>query len=69
MASGRLFVGILWMLALFFIWGFLALGAGYFVLASENWLVRGAYYVIAGVGWLPFAMPIVGYMARGPRHS
>lgn len=60
----RRFVGIFGLIALFLVWGFLALGAAYFVIDSPNWMVRMAFYAIAGAGWLPFAMPIVSFMSR-----
>lgn len=64
-SRGRKFVGGLALLALFLLWGFLSLAAGFFVLNVTNWLVRGAYYVIAGTGWLGFALPIVSFMSGG----
>ncbi|CAL8973796.1 hypothetical protein RHODGE_RHODGE_02971 [Rhodoplanes serenus] len=60
----RRLVGVFALVALFLVWGFLALGVGYFLLGSPEWWVRMTYYAIAGAGWLPFAMPIVSFMSR-----
>lgn len=57
-------IGVLGLFTLFLVWGFFAVGAGYFFLGSDSWAVRMAYYAIAGAGWLPFALPIVSFMSR-----
>lgn len=60
----RRLIGLFGLIVLLVLWGFFAVGAGYFFLGSENWAVRMAYYAIAGAGWLPFALPIVTFMAK-----
>jgi hypothetical protein len=62
----RVLIGLFGLIALFLVWGFLAVGAAFFVLDSPSWMVRMAFYAIAGAGWLPFAMPVVSFMARRP---
>lgn len=60
----RRLIGLFGLIVLLVLWGFFAVGAGYFFLGSESWAVRMAYYAIAGAGWLPFALPIVTFMAK-----
>lgn len=60
----RRILGLFGLVTLLLVWGFFAVGAGYFFLGSDSWGVRMAYYAIAGAGWLPFALPIVTFMAK-----
>ncbi len=63
----RKFLGTLLLLFLVVVWSLTAM-----VLAQAPWLggsrlVQGAYYVIAGMGWVLPAMPIVSWMSRPDR--
>jgi hypothetical protein len=46
------------------IWALLAMAFAQFALRSAHGLVVGLYYVIAGLGWVLPAMPLVRWMSR-----
>ena len=60
----RKLIGSLALLALVVIWAFLAMAFAQFALGSANGLVVMAFYVIAGLGWVLPAMPLVSWMVR-----
>ena len=65
----RKLIGSLALLALVAIWSFLAMAFAQFALTSANGVVVGVFYVIAGLGWVLPAMPLIAWMVRpdGPR--
>lgn len=60
-------VGTVALLALVIFWGLLAMALAQSVLTNINGWVATIYYVVAGLGWVLPAMPLISWMAR-PRH-
>jgi hypothetical protein len=60
----RKLIGSVALLALVAIWAFLAMAFAQFALAAANGLVEAAFYVIAGLGWVLPAMPLIAWMVR-----
>jgi len=66
----RKFVGTVALLVLVLVWGLLAMALAQSVLTDINGLVAAIYYVVAGLGWILPAMPLISWMARPDRaHS
>jgi hypothetical protein len=60
----RKFVGTVALLVLVLVWGLLAMALAQSVLTNINGFVAAIYYVIAGLGWVLPAMPLITWMAR-----
>jgi hypothetical protein len=60
----RKLIGAFGLLALVTVWALLAMALAQSVLLSVNGLVAGLYYVIAGLGWVLPAMPLISWMTR-----
>jgi len=60
----RKFIGTVALLALVMAWALLAMAFAQFLRLSDNRLVEIAYYVIAGLGWVLPAMPLISWMSR-----
>lgn len=60
----RKFVGTVALLVLVLVWGLLAMALAQSVLTNINGFVATIYYVIAGLGWVLPAMPLISWMAR-----
>ena len=60
----RKLIGAFALLALAPIWALLAMALAQSVLTSAGPLVATLYYVIAGLGWILPAMPLVRWMSR-----
>ena len=60
----RKLIGTVALLALVIVWALVAMAVAQPVLASANRLVAGIYYVIAGLGWVLPAMPLIKWMSR-----
>ena len=60
----RKFVGVFALLALVAVWAFLAMAFAQFALRSANGYFEAAYYVIAGLGWVLPAIPLIASMVR-----
>ncbi|HEY6024265.1 MAG TPA: DUF2842 domain-containing protein [Pseudolabrys sp.] len=60
----RKFVGTVGLLVLVCTWGLLAMALAQSVLTDINGLVAAIYYVIAGLGWVVPAMPLISWMAK-----
>jgi predicted transporter len=60
----RKLIGTVALLALVIVWALLAMAIAQPVLASANGLVAGIYYVLAGLGWVLPAMPLIKWMSR-----
>jgi hypothetical protein len=58
----RKLVGTFALLALVIVWALLAMAFAQFALRSAHGLVVALYYVIAGLGWVLPAMPLVRWM-------
>jgi dipeptide/tripeptide permease len=60
----RKVVGTVALLALVCVWGLLAMALAQSVLTVINGFVAAMYYVIAGLGWVLPAMPLISWMAK-----
>ena len=60
----RKFVGTIALLVLVSAWGLLAMALAQSVLTNINGFVALIYYVVAGLGWVLPAMPLISWMAR-----
>ena len=59
----RKLVGAVALLALVIFWGLLAMALAQSVLTNINGWVAAIYYIVAGLGWVLPAMPLVSWMA------
>ena len=60
----RKFVGTVALLVLVSVWGLLAMALAQSVLTNINGFVAAIYYVVAGLGWVLPAIPLISWMAR-----
>ena len=60
----RKLIGTIGLLLLVAVWSLLAMAFAQFMLSSQNGLVAALFYVIAGLGWVLPAMPLVSWMQR-----
>jgi hypothetical protein len=60
----RKLVGAVALLALVIFWGLLAMALAQSVLTNINGWVATIYYIVAGLGWVLPAMPLISWMAR-----
>ena len=60
----RKFVGTIALLVLVAVWALLAMALAQSVLTDINGFVAALYYIIAGLGWVLPAMPLISWMAR-----
>ncbi|HMA56332.1 MAG TPA: DUF2842 domain-containing protein [Pseudolabrys sp.] len=60
----RKLVGTVALLALVIIWGLLAMALAQSVLTDINGWIAAIYYVVAGLGWVLPAMPLISWMAK-----
>ncbi len=63
----RKFIGTVALFVLVTVWALLAMALAQAPLIHNNALASIAYYVIAGIGWVLPAVPIVTWMSR--RHE
>ena len=63
----RKLIGTVALLLLVSAWGLLAMALAQSVLTDINGFVAALYYVIAGLGWVLPAMPLISWMARPDR--
>jgi hypothetical protein len=62
----RKLIGAFALLALVIAWALIAMAVAQFPAIRDNKILSMAYYVIAGLGWVLPAMPLVSWMS-GPR--
>jgi Protein of unknown function (DUF2842) len=60
----RKLIGTVALLTLVIVWALVAMVIAQPLLAAANGLVAGLYYVIAGLGWVLPAMPLIKWMSR-----
>jgi hypothetical protein len=65
----RKLLGTFALLALVTVWALLAMAFAQFALSSANGFVVALFYVVAGLGWVLPAMPIVSWMQRPDKLS
>ena len=63
----RKFVGTIALLLLVSGWALLAMALAQSVLTDINGFVAAIYYIVAGLGWVLPAMPLISWMARPDR--
>ena len=61
----RKLIGTVALLALVIVWSLLAMALAQVVLVRTNGALDFAYYLVAGLGWVPLAMLLVSWMSRG----
>jgi Protein of unknown function (DUF2842) len=60
----RKLIGTVALLVLVTVWSLTAMTLAQSVLTDINGLVAAVFYVVAGLGWVLPAMPIVSWMSR-----
>ena len=60
----RKLIGTVALLVLVIVWGLFAMTLAQSVLTDINGLVAAIFYVVAGLGWVLPAMPLVSWMAK-----
>jgi hypothetical protein len=60
----RKLIGAVALLVLVTVWGLLAMALAQSVLTDINGFVAAIFYVVAGLGWVLPAMPLVSWMVR-----
>jgi len=60
----RKLIGAVALIALVIVWALVAMAVAQPVLASANHLLEAIYYVLAGLGWVLPAMPLIKWMSR-----
>jgi Protein of unknown function (DUF2842) len=60
----RKFIGAIALLILVIVWALVAMALAQMPAIRDNAVLSVAYYVIAGLGWVLPAMPIVAWMSR-----
>ena len=60
----RKLIGAFGLLALVMVWGLIAMALAQSVLTDINGFVAAIYYVVAGLGWVLPAMPLISWMSR-----
>jgi hypothetical protein len=65
----RKFLGAFALLLLVTVWALLAMAFAQLPFIFENAWIAGVYYLLAGIGWVLPAMPLVAWMSRPDRPS
>ncbi len=60
----RKLIGTVALLLLVSVWGLFAMALAQSVLTDINGWVAAIYYVVAGLGWVLPAMPLISWMAK-----
>ena len=60
----RKLIGAVALLALVIVWGLLAMALAQSVLTNINGWVATIYYIVAGLGWVLPAMPLIRWMTK-----
>jgi hypothetical protein len=63
----RKFIGTIALILLVVVWALVAMAVAQAPFIFDNMIASIAYYVIAGIGWVLPAMPIVSWMSRPSR--
>jgi hypothetical protein len=62
----RKLIGAFALLALVIVWALVAMAVAQFPPIFNNAVLAGLYYVVAGVGWILPAMPLIKWMYGKP---
>ncbi len=60
----RKFVGAIMLIALVVTWALLAMALAQSAAVKTNGLIEVIYYIVAGLGWVLPAMPLIRWMSR-----
>ncbi len=60
----RKLIGVIALISLVVVWALLAMATAQAVLGSANRMVEAVFYVVAGLGWVLPAMPLIKWMSR-----
>lgn len=60
----RKLVGTALLLALVVVWALIAMALAQSMLTAVNGWIAAIYYVVAGLGWVLPAMPLIRWMSR-----
>ena len=60
----RKFIGTIVLLTLLVVWTFLALAMAPVMARWESPFAPALYYIVAGIGWVLPAMPLIRWMSR-----
>jgi hypothetical protein len=60
----RKLIGAIALLLLVAVWAFAAVAVAPIALTPGDKLVAGLYYLVAGIGWVLPAMPLISWMSR-----
>jgi hypothetical protein len=60
----RKFIGAVALFVLVIVWALVAMALAQAPLIHDNTIASIAYYVLAGLGWVVPAMPLVSWMSR-----
>lgn len=63
----RKFIGTIGLLMLATVWALLAMALAQSALTDINGWVAAMYYLVAGLGWVLPAMPLISWMSRPGR--
>ena len=63
----RKFIGAIALITLVVCWSLIAMAMAQLPVIKSNKLVEGLYFVIAGLGWVLPAMPLIRWMSRPDR--
>lgn len=63
----RKLIGAIALLVLVMVWALLAMALAQSVLLDINGFIAAIYYLVAGLGWVLPAMPIISWMAKGDK--
>ena len=61
----RKLIGAFALFALVIVWALVAMAIAQFPPIFQNPWIAGVYYVIAGIGWVLPAMPLIRWMSKG----
>ena len=62
----RKFLGAIALFVLVIVWALIAMAVAQFPAIRDNTVLSIFYYVIAGLGWILPAMPLVSWMSAPP---
>jgi len=62
----RKFIGAILLFLLVSVWALVAMALAQVPAIRDHTIISVAYYVIAGLGWVVPAMPVVAWMSRKP---
>jgi hypothetical protein len=65
----RKLIGAVALILLVLSWALVAMALAQLPAIKANGVVEAIYYVVAGLGWVPVAMPLVKWMSGGGQMS